>query len=112
MEVIGVLRDEKPELAQPLELDEGEVGRVRLDSARRYSPAWRRKSRGAPRPHPVGPTKVGDAGVGADTRPRKGYDVVALDNPPSDRFDLLLEAVHDCFSALQSEAPIPASKTV
>jgi hypothetical protein len=33
MEVIGVLRDQEPQLAEPLELDEGEVGSVGFDLA-------------------------------------------------------------------------------
>jgi hypothetical protein len=105
VQVVGVLRDEEPELAEPLEFDKGDVRRVRLDSVRRYSPAWRRKSRGASRPHPVGTAEVGYAGVGADARAREGDDVVALDDPPSDRPDVLVDAIHYGFPAFQPEAP-------
>jgi hypothetical protein len=38
VEVIGVLRYEEPELAEPLELDEGKVGGVGLDLAQRDTP--------------------------------------------------------------------------
>jgi hypothetical protein len=60
MEVVGVLGDQEPELAEPLEFGEGEVGRVGLDLARRDPPPWRWKACVAPRPYPLRATKVGD----------------------------------------------------
>jgi hypothetical protein len=92
VEVIGILRDEEPELAQPLELDEGQVGRVGFDPARRNPPPWRWQAGVAPRPHPLGAAKVGDAGVGADARAREGDDVLALNGPSSDRLDVFFES--------------------
>jgi len=89
VEVIGVLSDEELELAEPLELDEGEVGRVGLDPARRDPPPRRGQAGVAPRPRPLGAAEVGDAGVGADARAREGDDALAPDDPPSDRLDVL-----------------------
>jgi hypothetical protein len=96
MEVIGVLRDEEPELAEPLELDEGQVGCVGLDPARRNPPPWRRQAGVAPRPHPVGAAKVGDARVGADARAREGDDMLALNDPASDLLDVLFVSHDGC----------------
>jgi hypothetical protein len=93
MEVVCVLRDEEPELAEALELDEGEVGCVGLYLARWNPPPRRRQAGVAPRPHPLGAAKVGDAGVGADARAREGDDALAGDYPPGDRLDLLFETL-------------------
>jgi len=89
MEVIGILRDEELELAEPLELDERQVGCVRFDLARWNPPPWRWQAGVAPRPHPIGAAKVGNAGVGADARAREGDDASALSDPPSDRIYVL-----------------------
>ena len=89
MEVIRVLRDEEPQLAYPLELDEGEVGCVWLDLSRRDPPGWRWKACVTPRPHPIRSAKVGDARVGADARTREGDDVPTLGDPSSDSLDML-----------------------
>jgi hypothetical protein len=91
MEVIGVLRDQKPELSEPLEFNEGQVGGVGLDLARRNSPSRPGKAGVTPRPHAVGAAKVGDAGVSADARAREGDDVLALNDPPSNRLNVLFE---------------------
>jgi hypothetical protein len=93
MEVVGVLRDEKLQLAEPLELDEAEVGCVGSDLSRWSAPPWRRQAGVAPRPHPIGAAKVGDAGVGTDACPRKGDRVPGLDDPSSDCLYVLVEAL-------------------
>jgi hypothetical protein len=105
VEVVCVLRYEEAELAEPLELGEGEVGGVGLDPVRRHPLPRRRQAGVPPRPHALGTAEVGYAGVGADARASEGDDVVALDDPPSDRLDLLVEAVHDGFPIFQAEAP-------
>jgi hypothetical protein len=113
VEVIGVLRYEEPELAEPLELDEGKVGGVGLDLAQGYAPPRRRKSGVAPRPHALGAAKVGDAGVGADARAREDYGVLALGDPPSNRPDVFVEAIHVGFLIAYSGAfDALSSKTV
>jgi len=99
MEVIGVLRDEEPELAEPLELDEGQVGCVGLDPARRNPPPWRRQAGVPTRPHPVGAAKVGDARVGADARACEGDDMLALSYPASDLLDVLFVSHDGCREA-------------
>ena len=63
--------------------------RVGLDQARRNSPSWRGQAGVAPRPHPVGAAKVGDARVGTDARAREGDDMLALSDPASDLLDVL-----------------------
>jgi hypothetical protein len=88
VEVIRVLGDEEPELAEPLQLDEGQVGCVGRDLARWNPPPRCRQSGVAPRPHPVGAAEVGDAGVGADARAREGDDVLGVDDPAGDLLDL------------------------
>ncbi len=85
MEVVGVLGDQKPERAEPLEFDEGEVRCVGLDSARRDAQPGRRKACVAPRPYPLGAAKVGDARVGTDARSGKGDDVLGPGDPAGDR---------------------------
>jgi|SRR5215217_2950425 hypothetical protein len=104
VEVIGVLRYEEPELAEPLELNEGKVGGVGLDLAQRDTPPWRGKSRVAPCPHAVGAAEVGDTGIGADTCAREGDDVLAFDDPPGDRPDVFVEAIHVSFLIAYSGA--------
>ena len=94
MEVVGVLRDEELELSEPLELGEREVGGVGADPAREDAPPRGRQAGVSPRPHALGAAEVGDAGVGADARPREGDDALALDNPPSDSLDLLVGQPH------------------
>src|SRR5918998_4233406 len=69
------------------------MGRVWLDLVRGDPPPWRRQPGVAPRPHPVGTAKVGDAGVGADARPRESDEVLALDDPPSDLPFLLVDGL-------------------
>jgi hypothetical protein len=104
VEVIGVLRYEEPELAEPLELDEGQVGWVGFDLARGDAPPRHRKSGVAPCPHAVGAAEVGDAGVGADARTREDYVVLALNDPPSDLPDVFVEAIHVNFLIAYSGA--------
>jgi hypothetical protein len=41
----------------------------------------------------LGTAKVGNAGVGADACAREGDDALALNDPASDRLDLLFEAL-------------------
>ena len=69
------------------------MGGVGPDLARWNTPPWRWKAGVAPRPHPFGAAKVGDAGVGADTRAREGNDMLTLGYPSSDRLDVLFEAL-------------------
>jgi hypothetical protein len=76
VEVVGVLGDEKPEFAEPLELEECQMGGVGPYLIRWDAPPWGRKSSIAPRPNPLGTTKVGDARVGADAGASKGDDVL------------------------------------
>src|SRR5215218_2171727 len=82
------------------------MGSVRLDPVRRNPPPRRRQAGIPPCPHALGTPEVGDAGVGADARAREGDDVFALDDPPSDRFDVFVEAIHDGSQASQSEASL------
>jgi hypothetical protein len=103
VEVVGVLRDEEPELAEPLELDEGQVGCVGLDLARRDPPPWRWKACVASCPYTLGTTKVWDARVGADTRAREGDDILGPSDPPGDRLDVL-EALFVCHAIAREAA--------
>jgi hypothetical protein len=61
MEVVGILGDEKLELAEPLELDEGAVGCVGRDAVAWDAPLWCRQAGVTPRPHTIGAAEVGDA---------------------------------------------------
>jgi hypothetical protein len=90
VEVVGVLRDEEPKLAESLELGEGQVGGVGPDLSRRNPSPWRRQPRIAPRPDPVGAAEGGDAGIGADASAGEGDGVLGLDDPSGDRLDVLL----------------------
>src|SRR5215208_1663824 len=69
------------------------MGCVGLELARWNPPPRRRQASVAPRPHPVRAAKVGDARVGADAGAREGDDVLALNDPSSDRLDALFEAL-------------------
>jgi hypothetical protein len=55
----GVVRDEEPELAEPLEFEERQVGCVWRYLTRRNPPPWCRQAGIAPCPHPPGPRKSG-----------------------------------------------------
>jgi hypothetical protein len=94
VEIIGVLRYEKPELAVPLELDEREVRCVGLHLSRWHTPPRCRQASVTPRPDALGAAEVGDARVGADACPREGDRVLALDDPMGDRPDVFIEAIH------------------
>jgi hypothetical protein len=61
VEVVGVLRDEEPELAEPLEFEERQVGCVGRYLTRRNPPPRCRQAGIAPRPHSLRAAKVGDA---------------------------------------------------
>jgi hypothetical protein len=101
MKVIGVLRDEELEFAEPLELDEGQVGSIGRNLVWRDPPPRCWQSSIAPRPHPVGTTKVGNAGVGADACTRKGDKMLELHDPASNGLDVLSEVLfprHDAAS--------------
>jgi hypothetical protein len=93
VEVVGVLRDEEPEFAKPLELEECQMGCVWRYFIRRNPPPWCGKSSVAPRPHPLRATKVGDARVGADACTRKGDQVTAFGDQPGDLLHVALEAL-------------------
>ena len=69
------------------------MGRVGLYFARRNPPPRRRQAGFAPHPHPFRAAEVGKAGVGADARAREGDDVLAPDDPSSDRLDVLFEGL-------------------
>jgi hypothetical protein len=97
VEVIGVLRYEESELAEPLELDEGKVGWVRFDLARWDLPPRRWQASITPRPHSFGTAEVGDSGVGAYACAREDYVVLTLDDPPSNLPDVFVEAIHVSF---------------
>jgi hypothetical protein len=90
VEAVGVLRFREPELAEPLELGEREVGGVGSDPTRRNPPPRGWQASVSPRPNPVGAAEVGDAGVGADTRPGEGDDVLGPDDPPGERLRLVV----------------------
>ena len=94
MEVIGVLRYEESELAEPLELDESKVGWVGFDLARWDLPPRRRQASITPRPHSFGAAEVGDSGVGTYACAREDYVVLTLDDPPSNLPDVFVEAIH------------------
>ena len=68
------------------------MGGVGPDLARWNTPPRRRQAGVAPRPHPLGAAKVGDAGVGADARAREANDMLALDYPSSHLLDVLFES--------------------
>lgn len=100
VEVIGVLRNEELELVEPLELDEGQVGGVGLDLARRNPPLRSWQPGIAPRPNPVGAAEVGNTGVSADACTCEGDNMLALNDPASNGLDVLLEALflsHDAY---------------
>ena len=69
------------------------MGGVGPDLARWNTPPRRRQAGVAPRPHPFGAAKVGDAGVGTDARAREGDEVLALDYPSGDLLDVLFESL-------------------
>jgi hypothetical protein len=69
------------------------VGCVGLELVWRNSPPWRWQASVAPRPHPVGATKVGNAGVGADACACKDDDMLAVNDPLSDYLDVLFEVL-------------------
>lgn len=82
VKVVRVLGDEELKPAQALELDERQVGYVGRDLVTWNPPPGCRQAGVAPRPHPIGAAKVGDARVGADARSREGDDVLGVDDPP------------------------------
>src|SRR5215212_6608805 len=84
VEVVSVLRDEEPELAELLEFEEGKMGRVGPYLTGRDPPHRCRQASVAPGPHPVRTTKVRDARVGAYAGARKGNHVLGPYDPPRD----------------------------
>lgn len=64
------------------------MGCVGLDPAWGNPPPWCWQAGVAPGPHSIGASKVGDAGVGTDTRAREGDDALGTDYPSGDRLDL------------------------
>ena len=69
------------------------MGCVGLDPAWGNPPPWCWQAGVAPRPHSIGASKVGDAGVGTDTRAREGDDALGTDYPSGDRLDLPFAAL-------------------
>ena len=57
----GVLREEKRELAEPLEFEERQVGCIGRYLTRRNPPPRCRQAGITPRPYPLRSAKVGDA---------------------------------------------------
>jgi hypothetical protein len=98
VEVIGVLGDEELELAESLQLGEGEVGCVGSDLVARNPPLRRGQAGVASGPHPVGAAEIGDAGVSADAGARKGDDVLGVEDPTRELLDLALETDDQTFS--------------
>jgi hypothetical protein len=90
VEVVGVLGDEKLELAELLQLDEGEVGGVGHDPVARNAPLRCWQAGVTPRPYSVRAAEVGYARVGADAGTRKGDDVIGVDDPTRDLLDVFL----------------------
>ena len=104
MEIISVLRNEELELVKPLELDEGQVGGIGLDLARRNPPLRSWEPSIAPRPNPVGAAEVGNTGVSADACTREGDNMLVLNDPASNGLDVLFEALflsHDAYPHLR-----------
>src|SRR5215213_4163218 len=93
VEVVRILRDEEPEPAKQLELEERQVGRVGRYLTRRNPTFWCRQTGVAPRPHPLRAAKIGDARVGADTSAREGDHVLGPGDPPGDLPDVPLEGL-------------------
>ncbi len=88
VEVVRVLRDEELELTEALEFDEGEGGCVGRDPVAWNPPPWRGQAGVTPRPLPIGAAKVRDAGVSTNARAREGDDVLGVDDPAGDLFNL------------------------
>jgi hypothetical protein len=84
VEVIRVLGDKELQLAQPLQLDEREVGFVWRDLVAWNAPPWGWQTCVTARPDTIGAAEVGDAGVGANAGAREGDDALGGDDPTRD----------------------------
>jgi hypothetical protein len=86
------------ELAEPLQLSEGEVGCVGRDAITRNPPPRGGQAGVASGPDTIGAAEVGDARVGADAGAREGDDVFGADDPTRKMLDLPLATDDQEFS--------------
>src|SRR5262245_25239216 len=81
---------EEPELAQLLQLGQGQVRGVGADLIGPYLPSRRGQAGVAAGPDTVGPAEVRDATIGADAGAREGDQVLTFEYPLGDQLDVLL----------------------
>jgi hypothetical protein len=79
VEVIHILCDEKSQLAQVLQFDQGAMTRIRLDRSKESEFGW--KIFVLSRPSALGSSDIGHAGFSTDARPRQEDDVFTFKDP-------------------------------